>query len=68
MALSDQMHRVLSRVGADHAPSPRSRIAVPLFQLLAAGDPAGGADLREVPAVLEERGGPAVRARDQPVP
>ena len=51
-----------TRVGGSHASSSQARFAFPLLQLLARGDPPGGADVREVPFELEERLGPAPRA------
>ena len=42
--------------------------SVPVFQLLARGDPPCGDDVRAVSPVVEERRGPAVRARDRPLP
>ena len=51
------------RVGGRHASSAQASQPVPLLQLVVRGDPAGGDDVRALPALLTERGGPAVRAR-----
>jgi hypothetical protein len=53
----------LAVIAPGHAsPAPTSQ-SVSLLQLLARGDPAGGAHVRSVPAVAAERRGSAVRAR-----
>ena len=49
----------------DHAQIDQS---VSLFRQLAGGDPDGGDDVREVPAVAPECGGPAGRARHRHLP
>ena len=45
----------------------QSQQGIPLLQL-AGGDPPGGDDVCKVPSVAEERGRPAVRARDRYLP
>ena len=44
-----------ARVGGFDAPHTQTRIAIPILQFFARGDPSGGSDVREVPTVLEER-------------
>ncbi len=49
------------RLGGQHGPSEKDPRPVPLVRLIALGDPAGGDDVGEVPAVAPERGVPAGR-------
>ncbi len=51
-----------------HGPPSQARKPVSLFQLLAGDQPAGGDDVREVPAIAQERRGPAGRARYRHLP
>ena len=69
-ALSEQMHRLVRRARAgrlDASPSQTSQ-PIPLFQLIARGDPPRGDDVRPLPAIAPERGGLAVRARHRHLP
>ena len=56
------------RVERSHALSTQASQPVPLIQLVTWGDPAGDADVRALPALLAERGEPAVRAWDRHLP
>ncbi|MEG3181289.1 DDE-type integrase/transposase/recombinase [Sphingomonas sp. LT1P40] len=65
-ALSDQRgtsRETLLTVGDEPEVTSEAALPVPLFQLVAGGDPPCGDDVREVSAVAAERRGPAVRAR-----
>lgn len=70
LALSKQTHRLAAQQcwgrGGDASPSQAGQ-PVPLFQLLAGGDPLRDFDVRPLPAVATERRGSAPRARDRPM-
>ena len=51
-----------------HAPSPKTRQPVSLFQLVIQGHPASRDDVRAVPAVASQRRIPVIRAGDQHIP
>ncbi|WP_292684698.1 histidine kinase dimerization/phospho-acceptor domain-containing protein [Novosphingobium sp.] len=56
------------RVVCGHAPPSQTRQSVPVFPLIARGDPPRGNDVCPFPAVAAERRGPAVRARHRHLP
>ena len=68
MVLSDQRgSRTVPAISGTDEPKVASLAAqsVPLFQLVARGDPTGGHVEHGVSAVAAERRGPAVRTRDR---
>jgi len=68
--LSAQSHRALTGRQLDrrHDQAAEARQPVPLVRLLARGDPAGGDDVRPLPAVAAQRRGSALRAGNRHLP